>query len=247
MTRAGSAEAGRRRALGHLVLWALAILGVALLAASAPVQDANSRLAIGAQPALLATIGIVFGALLARDAGVRSAIVDGGPLWPRADRAATLLFCGLGAVLGAGATALASTLADAGAAAALGDPRLDVGAAVGGLAFSALTEEATWRWGATTAMVWAFSAIAPRRFALAAGVAVAALLYAVAPLPGLIAVAPEIGVDAILFVSVRNILSGLLFGAAFVLVRLEAAMAAHASAHLAAVATGVLLLGVDLG
>lgn len=254
----GAAVAIRRRLWGLAALACVALAGVAALAASAPSSaspfggggDFGARVGFAAQPAFFALFGVAVGGLLASATGLRSSIVDGAAAVRPGDLRRGALFVALAAVYGGALPIAAHILAQTESAAAgafAPDARVDIGGALAGLAYGALTEEAVYRWGAVAAIAWSISGLAPSGVARVFGVVVAALLYAALQLPALILAAPDASAALVVFVVADKLILGLLLGAAFVSARLESAMAAHAAQQLATLAASLLLVGVRLG
>jgi len=107
------------------------------------------------------------------------------------------------------------------------------------LLYGGITEELLMRWGLMSFLVWAaWRAIGrPTKvpaWCYWAGVALAALLFGIGHLPALSLLAPNAPDWLIGLVLVCNIIPGLLFGWLFWRWGLEAAMMAHAFAHLGA-------------
>ena len=105
------------------------------------------------------------------------------------------------------------------------------------LLYGGLTEELLMRWGLMSLLVWIAWRLAGRTapvpaWCYRAGVTLAALLFAVGHLPALFLLAPDAPSSLVLMVLACNFVPGLLFGWLFWRRGLEAAMAAHAFAHL---------------
>jgi hypothetical protein len=187
------------------------------------------------QPALLLALGTLAGLATAHRVGLGSVLVGrirGG--------AARLAPTGLAWAAGAGVAAgLAVVLGDA-AFAALAPremavlhlpPERHLQALTLGLLYGGITEEIIMRWGLMSLLAWALLRLGlPRGAALAAALAASSVLFAAAHLPALFPLDPA-GV-VLLRTLVLNLLGGLVFGLVFLRHGLEAAMLAHAAAHL---------------
>ncbi|HZF74772.1 MAG TPA: CPBP family glutamic-type intramembrane protease [Acetobacteraceae bacterium] len=107
-----------------------------------------------------------------------------------------------------------------------------------GLLYGGVVEEVLMRWGVMSLVVLALwrvlarHAAAPPGPVLAAGVAVAAIVFAAAHLPALAADAAALAPGPVLRGLALNTLAGLVFGWMFLRRDLVAAMAAHAGLHL---------------
>lgn len=184
------------------------------------------------------------GAWLAPKLGLRSLgvswWVQGSSVWPRL-RAAAPLAVGVGLAL-SGVTLLLDTAfqpflstAWKEAAAAMPEPG-GIGALVSGLLYGGITEEIMLRWGVLSFFAWAAWRLlqrgeaAPSPAVMWTAIVLAALLFGVGHLPAAAALAPLDSVLVLRVVSL-NALGGLFFGWLFWRYHLEAAMLAHASAH----------------
>jgi membrane protease YdiL (CAAX protease family) len=184
------------------------------------------------------------GARLSPKLALRSLIATpsstGTPLWPQL-RAAAPTAIGIGLALSAITLLLDATFQPflspewRGAAAEMPEPG-GLGALVSGLLYGGITEEIMLRWGALSFFAWAAWRLfqggkgVPSPVAMWSAIVLAALLFGVAHLPAAAALAP---LDSILVLRVisLNALGGLFFGWLFWRYHLEAAMLAHASAH----------------
>jgi hypothetical protein len=108
------------------------------------------------------------------------------------------------------------------------------------LLYGGIAEEVLLRWGLMSALVlaaWRLAARSeaqPPRGCFVAAIIVSAGLFAIGHLPILFLLAPAAGVELVLLVLAANLVPGLLFGWLYWRHGLEAAMLAHAGAHLAA-------------
>jgi hypothetical protein len=105
------------------------------------------------------------------------------------------------------------------------------------LLYGGIVEELLMRWGVMSLFVWlGWKALGSRATvpaaAYVAGIAVAAALFAAGHLPALFALVPAPPTQLIVAVVVANAVPGLLLGVLFWRRGLEAAIAAHALAHL---------------
>ena len=107
------------------------------------------------------------------------------------------------------------------------------------LLYGGITEELLTRWGLVSAFAWAGWRLAgrPRQLPVsvtATAIVAAALVFALGHLPMLFLVAPGASTGMVAAVIAGNAVPGILFGTLFVRDGLEAAMIAHALAHLLA-------------
>ena len=194
-------------------------------------------------PVLLLAGGAALGATFAPRVGLRSHVAEragtGAAVWPTVRAEAPL-------ALGAGlALALATALLDAAlqprlgpgwAAAAERATPGTVASLVSGLLYGGITEEVMLRWGVLSLLAWAGWRVAQRgRGALGAPTAwaaiiVSALLFGAGHLPAAAAVAPLTG-WVVARTLLLNALGGVVFGWLYWRRSLEAAMLAHAAAH----------------
>jgi hypothetical protein len=201
------------------------------------------------QPLILAMIAIAVGLFSAPKLGLRSLVVDRASrraspvaLQPRSFGAVAVT-CGLaaGVIIVLGDLAFSPWTHDAlSRLAPTGNERLQ--ALLLGVMYGGVTEEIIARWGLMSFTGWLLlRARIDRRIAVAVAVGVAALLFAIGHLPAL-AAATQLDSALITRTLVLNTAAGVLFGFAFARHSLEAAMAAHALAHIiifVARATGV--------
>jgi membrane protease YdiL (CAAX protease family) len=123
-----------------------------------------------------------------------------------------------------------------------------LGQLIAGLLYGGITEEVMLRWGMMTFIVW----VIWRRFqkgrphpsagAVWAAILLAAVLFGIGHLPATAAFAPLDGMLVVRTVAL-NALGGVLFGWLFWRRHLEAAMVAHASAHVGFALAGLVGLG----
>lgn len=218
------------------VVWAL----LPLLAANAalfPLPLWAIVLLSGLQTAVLLALAVTVGAWLAPQLGLRapavSAWLGGRPVGP-ALRAQWLPGLG-GGVAGAAWLWTLSRLAPE--ALRPTDPSSAMPLVVKVL-YGGLTEELLMRWGVMALILWLAWRIAqrgqgePARGWVAMSVVLSALLFAVGHLPAAQAMAGELTGPVVAYVLVGNAAFGLLAGWLFARRGLEAAMIAHALAHL---------------
>lgn len=107
--------------------------------------------------------------------------------------------------------------------------------------YGGITEEILMRWGLMTLLIWL-----PWRFLqqrsgpplsiyIVFGIVTAALLFAAGHLPAVVAMGGGLSGSVITYVMLGNTLPGILFGVLYWRMGLEAAMLAHATAHLVSV------------
>ncbi|NHN43283.1 CPBP family intramembrane metalloprotease [Halorubellus sp. JP-L1] len=205
-----------------------------------------------ATPAVLAVVATVVGTATAPRVGFRSFVhdhaTDGRRVWSRvresAPRAVVVgLATGVGIVaLDVVLTAVVPSAAPTGASP--GSVALVLASAPARFLFGGLAEELMLRWGLVSAIAWVLAAVVPgdRRRAVAwTAVVLAALAFGAAHLPQAAA-----SMDLTLPVAARvvalNAIAGVVFGWLFIEDSLEAAMLAHASAHV--ILLGTALVGV---
>lgn len=205
---------------------------------SLPVLAALSLL----QPALLLALGVALGLALAPRLGLRSLLADaadlrsaGRALWPLRRLALGSGLACAALVVGADALVFRRLLPEFFARAAQVAP--DGGSALlVGLFYGGITEELMMRWGLMAGIAWLLCKLlrqpaAPGHGLMHAAIALSALAFGAGHLPAAAAVMPlePVGVLRILLL---NALPALLFGWLFWRHCLEAAMLAHAAAHL---------------
>ena len=114
------------------------------------------------------------------------------------------------------------------------------------LLYGGITEELLLRWGLMTVLVWlAWRFLQHRRGSPGAAfiwlaIGVSALLFGAGHLPAAAALVGELTGEVVAFVVVANTAFGVLFGYLFWRYGLEAAMIAHAMAHLVSYVAGLL-------
>ena len=108
--------------------------------------------------------------------------------------------------------------------------------------YGGVTEEILMRWGLMTLLIWL-----PWRFLqqrsgppltafIVFGIVTAALLFAAGHLPAVVAMGGGLSAPVVAYVMLGNTLPGILFGVLYWRLGLEAAMLAHATAHVVSVA-----------
>lgn len=115
--------------------------------------------------------------------------------------------------------------------------------------YGGVTEELLLRWGLMTALVWLAWRLlqrrrdTPRAVYIWLAIVVSALLFGASHLPAAAMLVGELTSDVVLFVVGVNTAFGVLFGYLFWRYGLEAAMIAHANAHVVSYVAGLLLGG----
>lgn len=108
------------------------------------------------------------------------------------------------------------------------------------LLYGGITEEILLRWGLMTALLWLLWRTvsrrqgSPRAALVATAVLGSALLFGIGHLPAVVALGIPLTTDVIAFVVLGNLIPGIAFGGLYARHGLEAAMMAHALAHLVA-------------
>lgn len=117
------------------------------------------------------------------------------------------------------------------------------------LLYGGITEELLLRWGLMTALVWLAWRVlqrrsgTPRAVYVWLAIIVSALLFGAGHLPAAFMLIGKLTPDIVLFVVGVNAAFGMLFGCLFWRYGLEAAMIAHAAAHLVAYVAGLIFPG----
>lgn len=216
----------------------VASLAFAPLELALPAGVEAPRAALLLQPALMVVLMAVLGWVAAPrtglDAPVLGALADGGP-WRRPLRAA-LAPALLAGALSAAVMLVYALLADGALQGA--DPAFDV-PLVSRVLYGGLTEEVLLRWGVMGGLAWLLLRFG-RPLGLYADRALwvanawAALLFGLGHLPTLHGLLPDAANWLVLLVVGANALIGMVFGWLFMRRGLEAAMLAHAVAHVIA-------------
>jgi hypothetical protein len=108
------------------------------------------------------------------------------------------------------------------------------------LFYGGITEEILMRWGVMTALLWLFWRFvqrrqgAPRTRYVVAAIVGSALLFGLGHLPAVIALGIRMTPEVFAFVTLGNLAPGIVFGTLYRRYGIEAAMIAHALAHLVA-------------
>lgn len=108
--------------------------------------------------------------------------------------------------------------------------------------YGGITEEILMRWGLMTLLIWLPWRFLQKRSGppltayLLFGILTAALLFAAGHLPAVVAMGGGLSGPVIAYVMIGNTLPGILFGVLYWRLGLEAAMLAHATAHVVSVA-----------
>lgn len=201
-------------------------------------------------PLILLALGVFAGLRCTPHFGLRSLVDDrardGTAIWPRLAPAVPLAV-GLGLAAGA-----ATMLLDLGFAPFMGplwaavESRMKSGGGgpgtlnglIVGLAYGGITEELMLRWGFMSFVAWIIwrasgkSAEGLSSAQMRAAIVIAAIVFGLGHLPALIALVPPTAAITVRTV-VLNAIAGVVFGWLFWRRSLEAAMVAHASAHVA--------------
>jgi len=216
--------------------------------ASLPVAVASAV----AMPAVLVVVATAIGTATAPRVGFRSFlhehVTDGRPVWTQVRESAPRAVV-VGLATGAGIVALDAVLlrvvpAASPTASAPQSIALVLASAPARFLFGGVAEELMLRWGLVSALAWALAAIVPgdRERAVAwAAVVLAAAAFGAAHLPQA-AASMELTLPVVARVVALNAIAGVVFGWLYVEDALEAAMLAHASAHVVLISTA--LLGV---
>ncbi len=209
-----------------------------------PGSSASVRFLALINPAILTIIAVFAGELTARRVGLRVPLVEA---WIDSKALSDILRSQIAPALVVGAavavvligynsTIGARLIANAGSQAQIASFDLPLGSK---LLYGGITEEILTRWGLVSVFAWLGWRLAGRpdtlpNVVVASAVIGAAALFAAGHLPLLFLIAPHASPAIVTTVLVANTLPGILFGALFVRRGLEAAMIAHASAHLPA-------------
>lgn len=233
------------------VLLGLGLIGVASLLlvpfellSPRPMSPLAFRLLAIVNPTILTIVAVAVGGFAASRVGLRAPAVEAwiasgspGAVLRRQVRPALIVGAVVAAVLvGYGVSIGPRLVAAAGAHGRLAAFDLPL---LPKLLYGGITEEVLTRWGLVSAFAWAgWRLSGPRarvpHAVMAGAVAAAALLFALGHLPMLFLIAPAAPAGIVAAVIVGNAVPGLLFGMLFVREGLEAAMIAHALAHLLA-------------
>jgi hypothetical protein len=195
-------------------------------------------------PVILTAIAVLVGEITAGRVGLRAPLVDA---WVRSEAPLGILRRQLPPALIVGVIVAAilviydlgvgrQLMANAGAQSALASFAMPLAPK---LLYGGITEELITRWGLVSLFAWIGWKLARRPERLPSAVAAvaivaAALLFAAGHLPLLFLIAPHATATVIVAVLAANTLPGILFGLLYVRNGLEAAMIAHAAAHLIA-------------
>ena len=239
---------GRRFKLG-LVLWVAGMIGAVVITLGVlPTLVAEHRIPVPLWLLTVASLGqtgvfialaVWAGTALSGAVGLRAptfeAFVTSRPLWPalRGQVAPSLI---AGACSGALLLAFNRYAPPALAAA---QERFNPSLA-GRVLYGGVTEELLLRWGLMTTLVWLTWRFVQRRrgapgaAALWFGIVVSALLFGAGHLPAATALVGDLSAGVVTYVVGANTAFGILFGYLFWRYGLEAAMIAHATAHVVA-------------
>lgn len=115
------------------------------------------------------------------------------------------------------------------------------------LLYGGVTEEVLMRWGVMTVLAWLGwrfvqkKSGAPRASVMTGAIVVAALLFGLLHLPAVVAMGASLSATVVVHIVAANALPGVLFGGLYWRYGIEAAIAAHALAHLVAQVCGPLV------
>lgn len=225
-----------------LALFAAGLSGIAALYFALPPATDLPRWAYVANPVLMLAVFVVAGSFIAPVCGLRSRIAERAsghavPLLP--PRAARFAVTGIAAGIAVGlADHVTRTLWQDphGLTPALTD-NWRLASLTVGIFYGGVLEEITVRWGVMSLavlLVWkALGSSAPRPAAshVWAGIAIAAILFALGHLPALASSGAELTQALVFRTLFWNATLGLMFGALFARFDLEAAILAHAGFH----------------
>lgn len=244
----GQVPSWRRRFGGPALLGLCGVMALPLLLSDLPqiaLPPVLRFLLLLANPALFVLIAAVVGALLAHRVGLRSHLAGtqttpfNAKVWVYAGMSGVLLGLGFGVV---DVSLISQELVPA------LQPllaRQTAASTVAGAWYGGLAEEVMLRWGLLSLLAWLFfKAFGHLNMARWMAAALAALVFALAHLPALHALAEP---DSVLLLRtvLFNGMAGLLYGAWFLKHDLETAMLAHAATH-PGMWLGVQLVGPSL-
>lgn len=230
-------------------LWLLAMVGALVLAltvvpqllASSP-RQVSLDLAVTAsvvQSGVLLLLAVWVGVALSKPLGLGAPAVEaalaGSGAWPALRR--QLLPAAIVALIVGGVLALASRLAPAALLAAGQTVELPLAAKV---LYGGVTEEMLMRWGVMTALVWLpwrlvqKKAGRPRAACVIGAILVAAMLFGALHLPAARAMGVNLTAPVVAYIIIGNSVPGTLFGFLYWRYGIEAAIIAHALAHVVA-------------
>lgn len=233
------------------VLFILGLIGIASLLLvplesliPKPMPPIAVRLLALINPTILTILAVLVGEITARRVGLTTPLIDA---WLtsgttqavlRRQLAPALIVAGIVAAILViyGQTIGHALVATAGPHSRLATFELPLPAK---LLYGGITEELLTRWGLVSLFAWIGWRLAGRPERLSSSVAAgavlaAALLFGIGHLPVLFLIAPHATTTIVVAVIAANTVPGLLFGALYVREGLEAAMIAHAAAHLLA-------------
>ena len=218
----------------------------------APTLSPSATLALAVvNPLVLVAVATLVGLVFAPRVGLRSLLAEraaGGPFDARAWRAALPVALAVGAAVGVVLVvldALTATLLVGELAGQTVTADRSLAVTVAGVLYGGVTEEILLRWGLMSLLAWVFALAArvarfadagptgsPSATVMATAIVVSALLFGLSHLPALAAQA-DLTVGLVARTVFLNALGGVAFGVLFWRRHLEAAMVAHATAHLA--------------
>jgi hypothetical protein len=228
-------------------LWLLAMIGVVIVVwttlphvlAKAP-RQVPLGLVLSAsilQSGLLLAAAVWAGIALGKPLGLGAPVIEAA--WTRTGAWLPLRRLGVpaaavGALVGV-QLALAPTIAPAEVINAARTVNIDLAAK---MLYGGITEEVLMRWGLMSAMIWLpwriwqRKAGSPKPAYVVGAIVLTGVLFGVGHLPAAMAMGIELRAPVIAYIVVGNTLPGALFGVLYWRHGIEAAMAAHALAHL---------------
>ena len=229
-----------------VALWALAMTGVVALSltvlsqllAKAPQQiPVNVAIAVSMlQSAVLLALAVWLGVRLSRQVGLSAPLVEA--LLARSGAANILKHQALPATTVGVAVGLLLIYLAGAAPAQLESLATQIHIPLASkLLYGGITEEVLMRWGLMSLLVWLpwrflQKRLGPPRSAyFIVGAGVAAVLFGVGHLPAVVAMGAELTAPIVAYIIVGNTIPGLLFGVLYWRWGLEAAVLAHALAH----------------
>ncbi len=229
-----------------VILWSLAMLGVAVLAytllpqlvskAPQPVALNVAIIAALAQSGILLMLAVWGGVALARPLGLGApaiqAALRGSPVWPALK--AQLLPASLAGMAGASVLLAAARMAPA-ELIALG-PTVAIPLAAKVL-YGGITEEVLMRWGLLTVVIWLPWRLLQKRSGLPrpgyviGAILLVAVLFGVGHLPAVVAMGGVLSTPVVTIIVMVNAVQSVLYGLCYWRWGLEAAFIAHALTH----------------
>jgi len=235
-----------------VLIAALGLLGVASLLASTIVPadiaaetglpDLTLRLLLLIQPAILVVCAAILGDRLTRTTWLQAPFISGSKtVTVRSAVSVALIGAVVVGIVLATYTWVTTELAPL---TLVSGTSLSL---ITALLYGGMTEEILIRWGLMGALVWVFIKIArhpagvrPSNRVVVAAILVSSAAFAVLHLPALLTLGEPTGIN-VAAAMVANLLAGIVFGIIFAARGLEAAIGAHAGAHLVGAAITTLM------